>query len=152
MSAAPSPLAFVQDLADWLGEPIADNADVKRAEKVLDYASMLVREAAGTDFDGDGATQAVVPTKVQLVTLQVAARGYTNPDSWGNERVDDWGAGGRPIEELGMYLTATERQILAEFRPRHPKGFGIMTLTRTEVEPRGNGYVPTPDGVPIAWY
>ena len=153
MAGAPAPLATVQDLADWLGEPLTDGTpDAVRAGQVLAYASMLVRDEAGTSFVDELGNLTDVPDKVRLVTLQVSARGFTNPESWGNERVDDWGGGGRPIEELGMYLTATERSILAEFRPSKPKGIGIMTLTRTrEGEPYA-GYVPTPDGPPIPWY
>lgn len=145
---APALLADEVDLADWLGEPLAvGTPEHRRAGQVLGYASMLVRDETGCTFD-DG----TVPEKVRLVTLQVASRGYLNPESWGNERTDDWGGGGRPIDELGMYLTATERQMLAEFRPARPKGIGIMRLERPGADQSYDGYIPTPDGPPIAWY
>lgn len=150
MSAAP--LASVTELADWLGEPIeADSPDAKRAGMVLDFASMLVRDHTGREWT-DEAASGTLPEKVRMVALQVAARGYSNPDSWGNERLDDWGAGGRPIEELGMYLTATEKAILGNFRPRTVSGLGVIRLSR-DTEPEGlTGYVPTVDGPPIPWY
>ena len=145
-------LASVTELADWLGEPIeADSVDAKRAGMVLAYASVLVRDHTGRDWAEEINTDHL-PEKVRMVTLQVAARGYSNPDSWGNERLDDWGGGGRPIEELGMYLTSTEKAILAGFRPSQSRGLGIVRLSR-DVEPEGlTGYVPTVDGPPIPWY
>ena len=149
-----APLVTVQDLADWLGEPLpADSTEFVRAGQVLSYASMLVRDETRQSFADSAGNLASVPEKARMVTLQVAARGFTNPESWGNERVDDWGGGGRPVEELGMYLTATERSMLAEFRPAHPRGIGIMTLARQDDggDPY-NGRVPSEGGPPIAWY
>ena len=147
-----APLASVTELADWLGEPIeADSVDAKRAGMVLAYASVLVRDHTGRDWAEEISTDHL-PEKVRMVTLQAAARGYSNPDSWGNERLDDWGAGGRPIEELGMYLTATEKAILGNFRPRTVSGLGVIRLSR-DPEPEGlTGYVPIVDGPPIPWY
>ena len=150
MSAAP--LASVTELADWLGEPIEPySVDGQRAGMVLSYASMLVRDHSGRDWADELAAEAL-PEKVRMVTLQVAARGYSNPDSWGNERLDDWGGGGRPIEELGMYLTATEKAILAGLRPSQARGLGIVRLSR-DVEVDGlTGYVPSAGGPPVPWY
>ena len=148
-----APLASVTELADWLGEPIeAASVDAKRAGMVLNYASVLVREHTGQEWADDSLPAGGLPEKVRMVTLQVAARGYSNPDSWGNERLDDWGGGGRPIEELGMYLTATEKAILAGFRPSQARGLGIVRLSR-DVEVDGlTGYVPSAGGPPIPWY
>lgn len=148
-----APLASVTDLADWLGEPIeAYSVDEKRAEMVLNYASVLVREHTGQEWADDSLPAGGLPEKVRMVTLQVAARGYSNPDSWGNERLDDWGGGGRPIEELGMYLTATEKAILGSFRPRTASGLGVVRLSRDKDVTGLTGYVPTVDGPPIPWY
>ena len=148
-----APLASVTELADWLGEPIeADSVDAKRAGMVLNYASVLVREHAGQEWDDDALLAGGLPEKVRMVTLQVAARGYSNPDSWGNERLDDWGGGGRPIEELGMYLTATEKAILAAFRPSQARGLGIVRLSRDAEVDGLTGYVPSAGGPPIPWY
>ena len=119
---------------------------------VLNYASVLVREHTEREWTDDALLEGGLPEKVRMVTLQVAARGYSNPDSWGNERLDDWGAGGRPIEELGMYLTATEKAILGNLRPRTVSGLGVVRLSR-DPEPEGlTGYVPTVGGPPIPWY
>ena len=152
MGAITPLLADVQDLADWIGEPIpAGTLEHTRAERVIRYASILVQDEAGTSFVSE-TWQSSVPEKAVSVTLQVAARGYLNPESWGNERTDDWGGGGRPVEELGMYLTATEKALLSEFRPAKPKGIGIMRLERPGAEVPYHGYVTTPDGPPIPWY
>ena len=147
------PLASVTELADWLGEPIeAASVDAKRAGMVLNYASVLVREHTGQEWDDDALPAGGLPEKVRMVALQVAARGYSNPDSWGNERLDDWGGGGRPIEELGMYLTATEKAILGGFRPRTVSGLGVVRLSRDEDATGLIGYVPTVGGPPVPWY
>ena len=147
-----TPLASVTELADWLGEPIeADSVDAKRAGMVLAYASVLVRDHTGRDWAEEINTDRL-PEKVRMVTLQAAARGYSNPDSWGNERLDDWGGSGRPIEELGMYLTATEKAILGSFRPRTVSGLGVVRLSRDAEVDGLTGYVPSADGPPIPWY
>lgn len=145
----PTPLATVDDLSEWLGEPIAEDEDQKRAEWVLRLASALVREEAGQAWD---AADAEVPEKVRVVTLQAASRAWTNPESWGNEGVDDWRGGGRPISELGLYLTATEKRMLSEFAPRKPSGIGVLATTRQPAPRAGSGWVPTEDGPPFPWY
>ena len=104
-----APAVSADDLSAWLGEPISEQADVQRAESVISFAFTLINKECGRSnayWAAEG-----LPQDVRNVALQVAARGFQNPDSWANERLDDWGAGGRPVEELGMYLTATEKRI-----------------------------------------
>lgn len=146
-------LATVEDLADYIGEPIdADEVESKRAEMTLRFASMLVRDETRQEWPGSEA----VPDEVRLITLAVASRGFLNPESWGNERVDDWGAGARPIEELGMYLTGTEKRALAKHRPAR-SGLSTVSTFRGDLPMSGGTvYVPTaPPGVPqtpFPWY
>lgn len=142
-------IGSVDDLAAYVGEPISDEMDKSRATMLLRHASILVRDEARQPFDSK------VPEKVLLIVLAVASRVYLNPEFFGNERLDDWGAGGRPIEEYGMHLTATEKRVLSGFRP-HRTGVGSIATTRVEPGDRMAGFVPTaPPGVPqtpIPWW
>lgn len=148
--AEPTPLAMVEDLSEWLGEPIVEDADQKRAAWALRMASELVRQEADRpdEWGSDGA----VPEPVRLVTLQAAARGYTNPESWRDERTDDWGGSGRPLSEVGLYLTATERRMLAPYRAKKPAGIGVIATTRTPERVPLSGWVPTEGGPLFPWY
>lgn len=106
------PLASVQELAESIEETIAGTA-VKRAEYVLNLASALVRTETRqpwTETGGDLATD--IPDNVLLVTLAAAGRGYTNPDANVSESIDD-GQVTRVVAEAGVYLTATEKTLLA---------------------------------------
>ncbi|MGO1607598.1 MAG: hypothetical protein ACTHXF_08985 [Brevibacterium yomogidense] len=150
--AAPTPLADTTALSEWLGEPITEEEDVSRAEWALRNASVLVRAESGKSWTDDTGTLGEVPEEVTVVTLQCAARGYTNPESWANEGVDDWRGGGRPIDELGLYLTATEKRLLAAHRPAKPSGIGVLATTRMPAPAVGAGWVPTEGGPPFPWY
>jgi len=149
--AEPTPLADAEALSEWLGEPITESADVKRAEWALRNASVLVRAESDKDW-ADEIQGDSLPEPVRVVTLQAAARAYTNPESWSNEGIDDWRGGGRPIEELGLYLTATEKRMLATYRPKKPAGIGVMATTREPERPALAGWVPTVDGPLFPWY
>lgn len=143
-------LASVEELADYVGEPIVDDVDRKRADMMLRLASVLVSDETGTDFGGQ------VPEKVNLITLSCASRGFLNPEGWANERIDDWGAGGRPVEELGLYLTGTEKRSLALFRPRRSQIGSVSTFRGDFPGGSSTRYVPTaPPGepqTPIPWW
>lgn len=148
MTGALKPLAEVAALSDWIGDAIPEGTpDHKRAASVLRMASSLVRSHVGRTW-ADGP----VPDAVVDVTLAVAGRVYTNPDGWGNVRLDDFGAGQRPIEEWGAYLTASEKRILDDYRPRKVSGLGVMTTHREPQQDHGSGLVPTPDGPPFPWW
>lgn len=149
---APTPLAAPDALSEWLGEPITETEDVKRAEWALRNASVLVRAESGKDWAAEVAASEV-PEDVLVVTLQCAARGYTNPESWATEGTDDWRGGGKPIAELGLYLTATEKRTLAAHRPPKPRGIGVIATTRLATATVGtDGYVPTDVGTQFPWY
>ncbi len=140
------PLALVADLSDWIGEPITEEGDVSRAEGVLRLASHLVRSHTGATWETEP-----VPESVRDVVLQCAGRGYVNPEGWGNERLDDWGGGQRPVEEWGLYLTASEKAILNGYRPRVTSGIGVLGTTKLP-ERTVDGWVPTVDGPLFPWY
>lgn len=146
------PLATVVNLSDWIGEPIAEEEDRKRAEGVLRLASALVRAFVGTRWLTDAGALDEVPEDVADVALAVAARGYTNPEGWTGERQDDWGGSGRKVEEAGLYLTASEKVILDEHRPAKVSGLGIVATTRMPTRTPGAGWVPTEDGPLFPWY
>jgi len=147
------PLATVPALSDWLGEPITEGEDATRAGSVLVAASALVRNFTGKTWLTDaGGIDPDLPDDVLMVTVQVAARGYANPEGWRDERVDDWSGQGRPVPEAGLFLTASERAILTGHRAAKPAGIGVMATTRRESVPTLDSYVPTDGGTWIPWY
>lgn len=111
-----NPLATVFELADYIGDPIIDEVDVKQAEALLKAASALVRGAARQPEWEDIA----VPDTAKYVTLACAARGFLNFEGWTGEAVDDWRGSGRKVDEAGLFLTATERATLVGLRPVKP--------------------------------
>lgn len=123
--ASSVPYVSVEDLSEWIGEPIQEEWDVKRAQSVIRYAQTLC-----TDYTGKTWEPGQTPEKVEQVIIQVASRGYLNPESWAYESIDDWRAGNRPIAELGMYLTDTEKGMLDEYRVKKTAGLGIMSAGR----------------------
>src|SRR5690606_19370598 len=81
--AAPTALASVAQLAEYIGEEImANSADEKRAQWALRAASSLVRRNTGnrTWLEDDGSLVDPLPDDIVLVTLAAAARKYTNPE------------------------------------------------------------------------
>src|SRR5512139_2477829 len=65
------------------------------------------------DVVGDLVT---VPTRVKVITLEVAARAYRNPNGYSSESIDDY-TYRRDAEtrQAGVYLTASEAAELAAF-------------------------------------
>lgn len=149
------PLASVEQLADWLGEPISDAPDISRAGGALRTASALVRRETGrtwVDPDNPKVLNGQVPEEAEIVTLQAAARGYTNPDALTSERIDDAQVA-RKVEEAGVYLTASERDLLAPLAGRAHQGLGTVSTFRGDTPPVWdswwwiNGPTPAPDEV-----
>lgn len=149
-----TPLASVQQLSDWLGEPIQDETDEKRAGSVLAAASVLVRNFTEKSWLTEASTiDPNLPDDVLMVTVQVAARGYSNPEGWRDERTDDWAGQGRVIPEAGLFLTASERDILAGHRAKKVSGIGVLGTTRvSRPVPEAAGWVPTDGGTWFPWY
>lgn len=138
-----TPFAKVEDLADWLGETIEESsADYKRAKGALRMASALVRTETGKDWtNGQGGIEESIPEALELVTLQSAARGFMNPrgQTSDNESIDDYITGGRfLVEESGIYLTSSERSMLAPLSGRRFGGIGTVSRTRGESAPWGD--------------
>lgn len=131
MSSAQFALAAVDDLAGWLGEPISEATEQTRAIWALTAATDLVLDYTGRDETWDA------PSRVTTVVLACAARAFTNPESWQYEAVDDWRAGGRPVEEAGLFLTASERRALDKLvSAPATRGIGIVSLDRPMPPPR----------------
>lgn len=140
-----------EDLSAWLGEPISEDADKTRAASLIGYSFTLIFLETGRDV-AYWVTNGL-PQAVREVALQAASRGYTNPDSWKSERLDDWQGSGRPVEELGMYLTATEKRVLSRFAEVKSICIGVIDTCRDD--PKEIGYRPwfDPDtgGLPGWW-
>lgn len=138
MAALPS-FATVAELADWLGESItAESADNKRAEGALRMASALVRTETGKSWcDSSGVLLADLPDALGLVTLQAAGRAYVNPDGLTSERVDDAQVS-RKVEESGVYLTSSERDLLQPLAGRAHRGMSVVRTYRGDYGPMGD--------------
>ncbi|WP_136314319.1 hypothetical protein [Actinomyces procaprae] len=121
-------LATVEDLAGWLGESIDDGTEMVRAGWALAAATGLVLDETGQDETRWELGR--VPARVQHVVLACAARAFSNPESWQYESVDDWRAGGRPVDEAGLFLTASEKRALSAFAATPTKGIGVIGTTR----------------------
>lgn len=133
MTALP-PFATVDDLSDWIGEPISGD-DETRAGGVLSLASALVRrETERTWVTESGDLADPLPEPLRLVTLACAARGYLNPEAHVDESLDDY-RGRRLVQEAGLYLTASERDLLAPLAGRPHQGLGTVSTTRGERAP-----------------
>jgi len=91
--------------------------DEERAQANLDDASALIRAYCGLDWmteDGDGEPILdVVPDAVVSVTLQVAARLYTNPKGYASEQIGQYSYRiGASEVNSGLSLTPSEKQML----------------------------------------
>jgi hypothetical protein len=145
------PLADVSALAAWVGQDI-DLAD-PRAEAVLSAASTLVRAHTGQTWETATGAPLDVPEVVSVVTVQVAARVWNNPDGLTSVTVDDgtrrWGDGGGALR-----LTDADREALRPHKVGGNSSIGSLSVAA------GSGsldtiYVPTapaPSGYPFPWY
>ena len=150
--STPTPLAGVNELAEWLGEDIAEGtSDAKRALMCLRMASTLVRTEAGkTWLKGDGELDSP-PEVAVMVTIYCASRVYENREAQTRGGIDDFSESWK-VEEAGAYLTVSERRQVAALRGGTPGLTTIGTTRVDETEPP-YGYVPTgtPD-VEFPWY
>lgn len=136
--AAPTPIAAVSDLAEWLGEAISEDADVTRAGWALRMASALVRAEAGLTWLNDEGALDNPPETAVLVTLACAARGYKNPTGVSDvtEQIDDYmHREHSSVEESGFYLTDSERFQLGKLGENYRGGIGTVTTERGDLEP-----------------
>jgi hypothetical protein len=151
--ATPAPLAGVEELADWIGEPIPENsAEAKRAALALRAASALVREESGrTWLDDAGVLVANVPDNAVMVTLYCAGRVFDNREAQIRGGIDD-ASDGWLVQESGAYLTASERQQLSGLKGSSNRGIGTVATTRSAPAVVGAGWVPTDGGPLFPWY
>src|SRR5690606_12055733 len=108
----------VSELSEWLGEPITGDSETKRAGWALRMASALVRNESGrTWLDEDGELIDPLPEPIVLVTLSAAGRHFINPDAGivVSESVDDYSYREAERQEVGVYLTASEKAMLSPF-------------------------------------
>lgn len=141
------PLATVADLSARANEDIEDT-DL-HAQSILSMASSVVRAYVGTDFVDvdpipDGATQ---------VTVDVAYRVWSNPDSLVRDGIDDAQRGwSERTASEGFYLTAANKLVLNSLRkPRSNRGLWTLGVEKGD-DYRDTVYVPTapaPSGYPF---
>lgn len=152
--ADPVTLATVGELADWLGEAIADGSvEGKRAAMCLRAASALVRKESGRTWLAEsGELITPLPEDVKMVTLYCASRVFDNRNAQTRGGLDDYNEGWK-VDEAGAYLTSSEKKMLATFRAAVAGGLGVVSTTRREPISPTSGWVPTdtPD-VEFPWY
>lgn len=147
------PFATVDELAEWLGEPIDEDTDQRRAERVLRASSNLVRSYTRQQWtDEHGDLRDGLPEALADVTLSCAARYYVNPNAetqWTSQIDDAMDGGGRKVESSGIYLTESEQRMLDGVREQASgvvaKSVATITTTRGDAE----GY--TRDGG-VPWF
>ncbi|WP_242689652.1 hypothetical protein [Bifidobacterium imperatoris] len=132
--------ATKNDLAEWLGESIIEDADTKRAERCLRAASNRIRRyTKRTWVDEAGQLIDPLPEDLQDVCLAAAGRFYMNPEgetSWSRQIDDGMDGGSRKVDEAGIYLTASEMQTLDDLvADQSPLigGLGVIGITRNEL-------------------
>lgn len=147
------PFATVDELAEWLGEPIDEDTDQRRAERVLRAASNLIRSYTRQQWtDEHGELRDGLPEALADVTLSCAARYYVNPNAetqWTSQIDDAMDGGGRKVESSGIYLTESEQRMLDGVCEQASgvvaKSVATITTTRGDAE----GY--TRDGG-VPWF
>ncbi|QUW18889.1 hypothetical protein [Agrococcus sp. Marseille-Q4369] len=147
-------LASVTELAEFLGETIADGtAEHKRAGWCLRVASGLVRDETGRTWLGDdGKLEQNLPESVVNVTIYCASRVYDNREARTSGGIDDLTEGFK-VQEAGAYLTASERRQLAAIRDAGRSGLGTVSTVREPAAAPAAGTVPTETpGVEFPWY
>lgn len=119
------PFADTYALAAWVGQDITPG-DL-RASAVLSAASVLVQSEVGAGVVEDWED---VPKDVAVVTVQVAARVWFNPQGLVADSIDDYSRRWESAQESGVYLTQAERDLLSRYRASGPKGLWTLGTTR----------------------
>ncbi|WP_051198745.1 hypothetical protein [Bifidobacterium sp. AGR2158] len=139
--------ATPDELGEWLGEPITDEHDVKRAARILRAASNLIRRYTACSWAGDEVPADGLPEELNDVALSCAARYYVNPNGetqWTRQIDDAMDGGSRKVEQSGLYLTADEKSILDSVRPPSDSviaGVGTVHTTRGDFDGyEGDGF------------
>ena len=106
-------LATIEALEARLGRTLTGAARAQ-AEAAIADASALVREEARRSFlDEDG--NIVAPPAVITVVLQAALRAVRNPEGYTGETLGQYSYR-RSDEDLSVYLTDAEREIVGRYR------------------------------------
>lgn len=124
------PLATVQELADWVGEPI--EAEDQQALAYLRAASAVVRAYTGREWLGDDG-EADAPAGVRAVVVQVAARVWRNPEGYIQDTTGPFTVRWSERIAEGVFLTAGEEALLAPHKQGRPALWALGT-TRGPVE------------------
>jgi hypothetical protein len=142
------PLASSSDLAAWLRVSFSA-ADEEWADLLLDAVSVLVRS------ERPELTWTPVPDLARVVTLEVAARVWRNPDAATSVSVST-GPFGKSLtfadpRAVGLYLSSDDKAQLARIPGARIKG--LHTISTTRVDPETNTvFVPTVGGPEFPWY
>lgn len=130
-------LASVQDVESRLGRKITSEAEVGRVVALLDDASALVRDVAGTTWvDSDGTNHPEqVPNSIRYAVLRAVDRAMRNPDGFSAESDGDYSYQRTGVEP-GIYLTPGEEKAIRRAMGRtglwtQPVARNDMCLTET---------------------
>lgn len=123
-------LATVAELANWLGQTIAD--DDARAQAVLAAASTLVRGRAHENWvDAEGDLETEIPDGIGQVVVMVAARIWGNPTSASDLTTGPFKA----AWTHGFELTDAEADMVdAAIGATTHGGIGVLQTTRGDLE------------------
>lgn len=127
------PLAPVADLAARLGRD-PDSLSVEdeaRATATLDDASALVRAEGRQDWYDTETDAITAPHPVVTVVLSAAQRAFTNPEGLISETVGPFTKRRAERGDLGVFLTAAEKDIVRRYRTTSP-GLWTQRTTRGE--------------------
>lgn len=133
-------LVTVSEFADWVGDTIAD--DDARVIAWIRAASTLVRSATGRAWvvDDDGTLDSDDPEiddddleVAQTVVRQVVERKWRNPAGVIQEATGPFSTRYADGAAEGIYLTATEREMLGTYATASRPGLWTIRTTRTTI-------------------
>lgn len=105
-------LASVQEVETRLGRQITSSGELGRVAALLEDASALVRDVAGTTWIVDGVDQPLtVPSTIRYVVLRAVERAMRNPDGFSAESDGDYSYQRTGVEP-GIYLTPGEEKAI----------------------------------------
>jgi len=118
-------LATAQDFETRYGASVDDAA---RLQALLDDASALARQVAGSDYVGAGGSLEAVPQTIVAVVCQSVRRAYDNAEGMIGENIGDYSYRLADARAEGVYLTETEeRRIKNAAGKVSPTAFSVST-------------------------
>lgn len=127
------PLVEPAELAARLDIDLTSSV-LPRLAASIDDASALVRAETGQTWVDDYGDLEDVPDAVITVCLAVARRAYENRRGVTSETTGPFTVRYSDQAGEGLYLTDTEKEILARYRPSPTPGLWALSTTRTDVE------------------